>query len=360
MRYKLYPPGTRKGNTTFVVRFTYTRKGENKGRRVERSLDAVSLAQARIEVLRKRDELEESEALESEPTFAMAAVDYLSDLPEGAGHNERKYLAPILLHVGSDRLLKDITPQYINDVAHALKPRVQEQTRHRCVKTPMRAVVAYHERGGRRNPVPDNQRVDWITPEQFEELIECVEASRNPVHMRRLIFALVGSGIRSEDAVQLQMSNINPRAAQIWIADPKNNDARWAFIETARSLPELMRHAPTEGAVFRRKGGKPFHVNPSRSGGQFADDFNPIRDAAGLPWITIHTFRHTFATWFWAVNKDLNALMAYGGWKSVAMAMRYTKLAPADLPERLAEHGWNFKIGGQSGLELEQKRFNVV
>ncbi|MDF3905102.1 hypothetical protein [Paracoccus sp. AS002] len=52
---------------------------------------------------------------------------------------------------------------------------------------------------------------------------------------------------------------------------------------------------------------------------------------------------NTFATWHYAVNRDLILLMERGGWRKPDMAIGYTKLAPADLPRRLFEHGWDFR-----------------
>lgn len=81
--------------------------------------------------------------------------------------------------------------------------------------------------------------------------------------------------------------------------------------------------------------------------------FNRAREAAGLGEdVTPHALRHTWATWFYAAHKDLPALMANGGWVSVTMAMRYTKLAPADLPAQLEAHGWRFETGSNAGRRL--------
>jgi integrase len=41
------------------------------------------------------------------------------------------------------------------------------------------------------------------------------------------------------------------------------------------------------------------------------DDFHP------------HDCRHSWATWHYASNRDLGALMRLGGWKSASMVMRY-------------------------------------
>lgn len=58
--------------------------------------------------------------------------------------------------------------------------------------------------------------------------------------------------------------------------------------------------------------------------------------------MTPHTLRHTWATWHYAMNRDTLELMQLGGWRRPDMALRYAKLAPADLADRLFAHGWDF------------------
>jgi integrase len=44
---------------------------------------------------------------------------------------------------------------------------------------------------------------------------------------------------------------------------------------------------------------------------------------AGMSDFSPHDCRHTWATWHYAANRDITALMQLGGWKSPAMVMRY-------------------------------------
>lgn len=162
---------------------------------------------------------------------------------------------------------------------------------------------------------------------------------------------LLATGLRTGDVVRLQVENINVPTAQAWIADPKNNDPRWAPIERARGLPALLDGLPAQGAAFLTPKGQPYRIRANNSAGQFAGIFNKAREAAGLGQeVTPHVLRHTWATWFYAATgHNLPALMLAGGWKKADMAMRYSKLAPADLALRLQKCGWRFSIGGNMG-----------
>ena len=60
------------------------------------------------------------------------------------------------------------------------------------------------------------------------------------------------------------------------------------------------------------------------------------RDATWLPSVdrldpelTPHDLRHTWASWHYALNRDLLALKIEGGWSSVALVERYAHLLPA-------------------------------
>jgi integrase len=44
---------------------------------------------------------------------------------------------------------------------------------------------------------------------------------------------------------------------------------------------------------------------------------------AGIADFSAHGCRHTWATWHYAANRDVSALMRLGGWKTVSMVMRY-------------------------------------
>lgn len=335
MPLELIPPGARKGNRVWYARGTVA------GRRVERSLGTRqrSVALTRLRALEAA--LDEEATHGPRRTFAEAALAYMED------GGEARYLAPILRWFGPMTRIDEITPQTIDEAARALYPRAAPQTRHRQVTTPIRAVLGHHARGGRRAPRPDNARTRWLTPEDAERLIA---ASADDTRTRRLILTLLGTGLRTSELIALQVSNINAPTAQAWIADPKNGRPRWATIERARALPALLADLPADGAAFLTPKGAPYKLRRNNSGGQFAVAFNRARARAGLDDVTPHVLRHTWATWYYAATgHNLAALMASGGWARADMAMRYTKLAPADLAERLTAHGWHFASGGISG-----------
>ena len=73
--------------------------------------------------------------------------------------------------------------------------------------------------------------------------------------------------------------------------------------------------------------------SPAHAGGQASSIFIP------------HGCRHTWATWHYAANRDLTALMRLGGWKSVQMVLRYAHVNVGELRHTIDRQ----PIGGKLG-----------
>jgi len=73
--------------------------------------------------------------------------------------------------------------------------------------------------------------------------------------------------------------------------------------------------------------------NEGKRGGQFKSAFQSAARRARLVAddrkLKVHDLRHTWATWHYAVYKDLLKLKAEGGWRTLNMVERYAHLMPA-------------------------------
>lgn len=347
MPLKLIAPGQRKNNRHYLIRG----KHEASGRSIERTTGTRNAAVAENRLKTLIDELDRIAIHGARVTFEQAALNYVKD------GGEARYIMPLAQHF-EGVAVDEITPQAIDSAARALYPNVSPQTRHRQAVTPARAVIGHYTRGGLRKPQRDDARTRWLTPAEAELLIAAAyevdrRRKKTPAghSCARVIMFLLGTGARTKEAVRVQVSNINAPTRQVWIAPSKNGDARWAPIETARAFPVIIDNMTLGGGLFRTPKGEDYKVRDNNSGGQFAIMFNKARTIAGFDDdVTPHTLRHTWATWYYAATgHNLAALMSAGGWRSVSMAMRYTKLAPADLAEQIKSHGWQFGQWGKSG-----------
>ena len=90
---------------------------------------------------------------------------------------------------------------------------------------------------------------------------------------------------------------------------------------------------------FAGPDGKPY-ARKADGGGQIKTAFKAACRRAGISDFTPHGCRHTWATWHYAANRDLVALMQLGGWKSDKMVLRYAHMNVAHLAPSIAALPW--------------------
>jgi integrase len=263
---------------------------------------------------------------EATATFVGAAVSYL----EAGG--ERTYLKPIIAKIGSMPLAK-IDQAVIERTARALYPNASPATLNRQAFTPMAAVLNHAAKRGlcarriiERPPQPKG-RVRWITFEEAERLIDA-----SAPHIRPLVLFLLGTGARLSEALYLDWRDLDLTRGHVVFVDTKNGEARGVPLHS-RVVDSLRALRHRHGAVFRTNAGLAYAEKES-GGGQIKAAFKGACRRAGIGDFTPHDCRHTWATWHYAANRDLIALMKLGGWKSERMVLRYahvnvSQLAPS-------------------------------
>ena len=263
---------------------------------------------------------------EATATFVGAAVSYL----EAGG--ERTYLKPIIARIGSMPLAK-IDQALIERTAQALYPDGSPATLNRQAFTPIAAVLNHAAKRGlcarrivERPPQPKG-RVRWITFEEAERLLGACSA-----HLRPLVMFLLGTGARVSEALYLDWRELDLVGAHVTLLDTKNGEDRGVPLHPrlVEALREL-RHRRER--VFRTNAGLAY-AEKETGGGQIKTAFRGACRRAGIADFTPHDCRHTWATWHYAANRDLVALMNLGGWKSERMVLRYahvnvSQLAPS-------------------------------
>lgn len=270
------------------------------------------------------------------------------------GGGEARFLPPIIQHFGEGKDVEDITEMDIVSCGMALYPTHAPDTRRRQVRVPINAVKNFAA-GKAPKPSTDRKTVRWLTPEEFERLLDAADA-----HLIPKIAFLIGSGCRTGEMIALDADDWRPETQQAWIAGEEDGagktvtSTRWVRLPS-RSI-SLIGDIPAQGRVFLTPKGQPYKLR-MKGGGQIQAAFNKARDRAGLESdgprkVTPHVLRHSWATWFYAHTQDFGALMDLGGWSKSDMANRYRKIAPDDLGERLLKFGWDFR---QKSVRFEGK-----
>lgn len=291
-------------------------------------------------------------------TFAEAANLYMS-----AGKSD-EYLEAVIAEIGLTPI-RSIDQHFVDQLAARMKPNSAPSTRVRTVYTPISSVMNFvapklcdYVRFAK--PKGNSPRVDYLTPEEAEILLGFLSPA-----LRCLTIFLLGTGCRISEALNLRWQDVSSRNGRVMFWDTKAGYARGVDLQE-RVRREMPSRAKDKTAfVFLNKAGEPWRdydaVNLALKracatrlpDGRLRTTEEREWEAAGetLPRfrpVHCHLFRHTWATWAYAVTRDLTFLMSQGGWKSATMVMRYAHAASRDLAEDVRSHDWEI-LGTKDG-----------
>lgn len=180
-----------------------------------------------------------------------------------------------------------------------------------------------------RPPIPEPR---WLTPDQFEGL--CKELPR---HLELAARFAALTMLRMRSMLALTWDRIDLSARRAWIPAKQMKGGKTHGIPLSKASVKVLRKLRAlnpEGAHVFQWNGKPI------------DDCNTkaFQEAVGrakvgpLRW---HDLRHTGASWAIQSGVSLHELMQLGGWKSYAMVLRYSHLAPDHLAAAAEKVGSN-------------------
>lgn len=261
--------------------------------------------------------------------FGEAVIGYLD-----SGGSPR-FLDKVIAAFG-DTPVREIGQADLDRAARQAYPTAKPSTLNRQFYTPFAAVMAWAiDEGWRpprkwRRPEQPEGRVDWRTPQEMEAFILAA-----PWHVARNVIIYLGSIMRASEGVNLDRADTAPDGSQITLWDTKGGYPRKVEV-LARAAPLVAE--VQAGPIIRTD-------DPYHPGYHAYDAVNQsierVCDRHGLPRFSLHVLRHTGATWRLALDSDIPRLMANGGWKSVAMAMRYAHVSTRGLADDLEKFGWH-------------------
>jgi integrase len=275
-------------------------------------------------------------------TFAEAALSYLEAAPRTESTKGR--VRRLLLALGTTTLAEIDQGTISRLRSKLLRPDATSATVSRGIIVPLRAILRYaHRRGWCDAPVFEiPRRVEgrtlYLLPREAERLI-----STAVPHVRPLLLFLISTGARMSEAIELDWRELDLSGARAIFWRTKTGKRRVAQLPP-RAVLTLASLPHREGPVFRW--GKSLRAYADRGreeGGHIKRAWkSAIRRAALDPELTPHDLRHTWASWHYALHRDLLALKIEGGWSSVALVERYAHLLPADQEAAIREFlGWH-------------------
>lgn len=315
MPLKLYPP--RAGKTpNYAIRGTYY------GVVVDRTAGTPDRKKAQKLLARIRDEIERGAYTgKGELTFADAALSYVRN------GGETTFLSPLVEHFRTTPIAQ-IDQAGLDEAAALLYPDASPATRNRQVYTPVSAIFRHagiDRRWKRPKGAAGERRTEWMTPDQAQRLLDAAE--KEDGEFRTFLALLVYTGLRLSEAIWLTCDNVNLPEAYALVPRTKNGAARSLHLPP-QLVAELANHP--RGLDRGRE-----TVCRFRKNGHLYNLLKRAKTAAGLPVVTFHTFRHTWATWMRRYAKlDTKGLVGTGAWKDEKSASRYQHVVVTEEAQR--------------------------
>lgn len=261
-------------------------------------------------------------------TFGEAVISYIE---AEARPNGTKRLLNRLLRAVGDVPLAAINQTTIGKVRRImLRTDASPATIRRGIIVPLRAVMRHAHRLGWCDaplfevPRQPGGRTRYLLPDEAARLLDAAAP-----HIRVLLTFLLGTGARMSEALELDWRDVDLTGARAIFWRTKSGGRRIAALPpiVVAALANLSgRHGP----VFLTGRGQPYVSRGRQEGGQIKTAWKATLRRAGIDAeLTPHDLRHTWASWHYAMHRDLLALKGEGGWSSVALVERYAHLLPA-------------------------------
>lgn len=176
------------------------------------------------------------------------------------------------------------------------------------------------------------ERISYLTQEQAVRLL-----NELPKHLVPLVRFSLATGLRQANVMQLEWANVDIERKIAWVwsdefkgksdhSIPLNDDA----IEILKAQKERKRSK----YVFANDSGLPYNYPAGKA---WKSALKRAEIAEGFRW---HDLRHTWATWHVMNGTPLEVLMKLGGWKSIAMVLKYAHLSQS----HLLHHASNIRL----------------
>lgn len=283
-------------------------------------------------------------------TFAHAAESWLLS---GGDSTLYHYYDRVLIRMGQIAL-SDITAGMIDRIAIELFPTQKDSTINRGYYALVSVILNHAIREGWREPIyikkrkVKSGRINWHTPATIEDLLQ------QAGDMRGLLTFIIGTGARTSEALRLEWRDVSPDGHRVTFWTTKGGRPRSVDLcgRTRAALPPR-----TQGRVWKKSNGDDWNETAD---GRFygpRQKLSRICKNNNLPNIGLHSLRHSWASWQYALQPDPLRLQIKGGWASLSMVLNYAHLASPDLANTVREYGW---FNYDYGQNLGKINFNIA
>lgn len=274
-------------------------------------------------------------------TFGAAVGHYLD-----AGKGDR-YIAPIFAK-WERRLVREIKPGNVQDLARRLYPNAGPATLNRQVITPVQAVINHCAKRGMCSPVRFERLKVPAKPKRVasEKWLSAFMEHANP-RMGALALFMALTGARISEAVALDWRQVDLASCTATLLKTKNGDSRDATLPSplVQVLMELPGNKDT-GKVFGYKSRQSIQTAWATAEKRAQIEHIPPHDAG----------RRLFATLMIRSGVDAVTVAKAGGWKSQRLVVEV--YAQPDDPRRAVEKAFG-TFRAQTPVQTQDKELNI-
>jgi site-specific recombinase XerD len=309
----------------------YYAEGKRHREKVGRKSDAIDLYQTRKTDARRGVKLPEK--LRNSKVITLSAL--LDDLLEFVAHHKdkRNYVSKaeiIRADIGS-RPAASITPK---ELLKWLNNHCKSAATFNRYKAFFGLCYRVAEDNGKvdKNParkfrprLEDNSRLRYLSREEDNDEYGRLHAAITklfPEHLAEFVVS-VHTGMRLSEQYSTDWTQVHLKRKAIELSRTKNGHKRTVHLNAdALSAIESLRRPGQRSTdpVFPRESEKYFDTRSW---------FQPCLEEAGIAGYTWHHNRHTFGSWLAMAGASIKEIQEAGGWKTIAMAARYSHLSPA-------------------------------
>jgi integrase len=337
--------------------FWYVR-GTVRGQPVDETTGTEDEAAAEAYRIKRENELLDRSLLgERAPkSFVRAAHDYIQ--AAGLSPRDESYVIR-LAELYAGKTLGQIDQGEIERAVRRFCPDNAPASINRTIIGPIAAIL--HHAGDKRTisrRKAAKGRTRWLTYDEAETLIAACQPKfyARYASLAPLVEFLFFTGCRLGEALALEWADVDLSRQHVVFRDTKNGDDRGIPLHP-RALTALANLPHREGVVFLRPDGRAYSDRDG-GGGHIKTAFRAACRRAGIKKFTPHGCRHTWATWFYAENRDIRALMELGGWKTLSQVQRYTHVNKDHLRASVNRLGGD-RTGTAPETEAENKAISA-
>lgn len=262
----------------------------------------------------------------------------------GSSESMRRYRSDIKLHIAPyfrfhklDQLSPDVFDGFKAALAGKLSPSTANNVlllTHLVLERAVRAkLLKENPYDVELLPVPKGDYDWWDSKETIRAFLQTAQRYR----YYGAYYVALGTGLRLGEVQGLWKDAIDFSAGRIYVQRqwkegikdytlPKYGKRRWVYFDPKGELADALRQAKRESKdprlMFPTKGGQ--HVTKMNLSTKY---LRVIQRKAGVPPLTFHGQRHTFASWYMIERDNIWNLMALLGHSDIQTTMRYAHLS---------------------------------